>query len=121
MPDYEIKVGGDIKNASIAMGDGATSGTVISGESARRHAMSLLDAFIVEIRNCDAQTPGLIEIQSDAESIMREVISVKPDKRVIRTLLRRIETWLDGVGATIIRAGALADAVENIRSAIGHL
>ena len=82
---------------------------------------SLLNAFIVEVENCDSQTPGVAEVQTDAETVMREVISEKPDKSVIRSSLRRMEAWLDSVGATIIRAGALAAALENIRSVIGHL
>jgi hypothetical protein len=121
MSNYEMKVGGDVKNASIAMGDGATSGTVISGESARQQVKSLLNTFMVAVENCDSQTPGLAEVQTDAETVMREVISEKPDKQVIRSSLRRMETWLGGVGATVIRAGALAEALENIRSVIGHL
>ena len=121
MSNYEMQVGGNVENASIAMGDGAASGTVISGESALQRVKSLLNTFIVEVENCDSETPGVTEVQTDAETVMREVISEKPDKRVIRSSLRRMEAWLDSVGATIIRAGALAEALENIRSAIGHL
>ena len=118
---YEIKVGGDVTNASIAMGEGARSGAAITGESARRHAMALVDAFIEEMKNCDAQAPGVIEVQLDAAAIKREVNSAKPDKSEIRALLSRIEKWGNGAGAAIIRASALAVALENIRSAISHL
>jgi hypothetical protein len=121
MSNYEMQVGGNVENASIAMGDGAASGPVISGESARQRVKSLLNTFIVEVENCDPETPGATEVQTDAETVMREVISEKPDKRVIRNSLRRMEAWLDSVGAAIIRAGALTEALENIRSAIGHL
>lgn len=118
---YEIKVGGDVTNASIAMGEGARSGSAITGETARRHATALLDAFIDEMKNCDAQAPGVIEVQIDAAAIKREVNSAKPNKSEIRALLGRIEKWASSAGAAIIRASALAEALENLRGAIGHL
>jgi hypothetical protein len=121
MPNNQMNVGGDIHCSSIAIGDGTIAGSVNSKESARELVMSLLDRFIIEIKKCDARTPGAISIQTDAAAIRREVASPEPDKGLILRLLNQIESWLGNAGTKIIQAGALADAVNSIRSAIGHL
>lgn len=121
MSDYNVEVGGDVIGASISIGDNARSGAVISGDPVRQHAIRALDEFIAAVRNCDAHTPGVTEVQDDVAEVKREVAASNPDKRAIRERLTRIQAWLAAIGSAVIGAGALADALDKIWDAIGHL
>jgi len=120
MSDYNLFVGGDVTNSSIAQGAGATAGSSIVGENRQRAAL-LLDDFIATLASYGDESSAVRDMRSLAESAKREVAADRPDKGRIESLLNGIRAILSTTSSAILRVAELANAIDSIRGAVGHL
>jgi hypothetical protein len=112
---YNIHIEGAVKKANIAQGPGATAGATENPVS------RLLDEFIARVAGYGDEDPRLLQMLDLAESAKTEATTGSPDKGRIRSLLARIRTLIQATGPAAVGAAELADIIDKIWNAVGHL
>jgi hypothetical protein len=115
MESYNIHIEGDVKKATIVQGPGATAGAI------ENRVSRLLDEFIARAAGSGDEDPRLLQMLDLAESAKTEATIDSPDKGRIRSLLARIRALIQAMGPAAVGAAELADIINNIWNAVGHL
>jgi len=117
MSSYEIRIK-EVHGSTFAIGDNAQAGG-IRGPQDRQGMEEALRVLLGIVSRCT--DPVADEVLDLACAARGEVKAAEPDREVFRRLVDATRKMMDTVGAKIIEAGALADAVAKIGELLRHL
>jgi len=121
MSDYRINIEGDVEYSAIAVGPRTAARTSVSDGSAKTQASRLLNEFIAALETYGSDEPYVTDLRDLAESAKAEVTADRPNKGRIRSQLEGIRAIMSTMTSTLIGAADLANALDKIRIAVGHL
>ncbi len=81
----------------------------------------MLDEFIARAAGNGDEDPRLLQMLDLAESAKTEATTGSPDKGRIRSLLAGIRALIQAMGPAVVGAAELADIIDKIWNAVGHL
>jgi hypothetical protein len=124
MSSYEVRID-QIHRSNVAIGDHATAGgtPATQDRDEMKAALAVLLAIVARLPEPEEDEPdsGADEVLDLACAARGEIKSAEPDKAIFRRLVDATRKLMDTLGAKLVEAGALADAVAKIADLTRHL